>query len=148
MDSAGHFSRASRLLGYRAKQKVLQAAPGFLQRVQTVHDPYSLSKAAVDALRPWFPAASPQELDVVAFYLVAKVAIGHAKVASRTVFGVDTYDLAGSLKSNLDSMSELCEMESLRLQMAMDRRSKFMSTLSNLMKKIASTEDTLVQNLK
>jgi hypothetical protein len=34
-------------------------------------------------------------------------------------------------------MSELGEMESLRLQMAMDRLSKFMTTLSNMLKKSA-----------
>jgi hypothetical protein len=32
--------------------------------------------------------------------------------------------------------------------MMMDRRSKFISTLSNIMKKISTTQDTLVQNLK
>ena len=52
------------------------------------------------------------------------------------------------LKDQLDSMSEMSKMTSLRLQMAMDRRSKFMQTLSNIMKKISSTEDTPVQNLK
>jgi putative addiction module CopG family antidote len=48
----------------------------------------------------------------------------------------------------LDSLSELSEMDSLRLQMMMDRRSKFISTLSNMMKKISTTQDALVQNLK
>jgi hypothetical protein len=51
-------------------------------------------------------------------------------------------------KSNLDSMSELGERESLRLQMAMDRTSKMMSTLSNLLKKISDTGSSLTQNLK
>jgi hypothetical protein len=44
-------------------------------------------------------------------------------------------------KSDLDSMSELGEMESLRLQMAMDRMSKMMSTLSNLVKKVSDTAE-------
>jgi hypothetical protein len=48
----------------------------------------------------------------------------------------------------LDGMNEMSEMTSLRLQMTMDRRSKFISTLSNIMKKISSTQDTLVQNIK
>lgn len=51
-------------------------------------------------------------------------------------------------KSDLDSMSEMGEMESLRLQMAMDRRSKMMSTLSNLLKKISDTADGITANLK
>lgn len=45
-------------------------------------------------------------------------------------------------------MSETGEMESLRLQMAMDRMSKMMSTLSNLLKKISDTASAITQNLK
>lgn len=51
-------------------------------------------------------------------------------------------------KSDLDSMSEMGEMESLRLQMAMDRMSKQMSTLSNLLKKISDTQNSIIQNIK
>jgi hypothetical protein len=49
------------------------------------------------------------------------------------------------LLSTLDSMSE---MDSLRLQMTMDRRSGYISTLSQIMKKISTTQDILVQNIK
>lgn len=52
------------------------------------------------------------------------------------------------LKGRLDSMNEMSEMTSMRLQMAMDRRSKFVEALSNIMKKIDSTQETIVQNLK
>ena len=52
------------------------------------------------------------------------------------------------VKSNLDSMSEMGEMESLRLQMAMDRMSKMMSTLSNMLKKISDTAQGITQNIK
>ena len=51
-------------------------------------------------------------------------------------------------KDDMDSMSEMGEMESLRLQMAMDRRSKFMEALSNLMKKNSDTASTITSNLK
>ena len=53
-----------------------------------------------------------------------------------------------SIKGDLDSMSELGELESLRLQMAMDRYSKAMSTLSNVLKKISETQGTIISNLK
>ncbi len=49
------------------------------------------------------------------------------------------------LLSTMDSMSE---MDSLRLQMTMDRRSGYISTLSQIMKKISTTQDILVQNIK
>ena len=52
------------------------------------------------------------------------------------------------LKQELDSLSELGETESLRLQMLMDRMSKMMSTLSNLLKKISDTAQSITQNLK
>ena len=43
---------------------------------------------------------------------------------------------------------ELSEAESLRLQSELERRSKVLETLSNIMKKIADTSDALVQNMK
>jgi len=52
------------------------------------------------------------------------------------------------LRDKLDSQSEMGEMESLRLQMAMDRYSKFMSTLSNIMKKMSDTSQSIIQNMK
>lgn len=57
-------------------------------------------------------------------------------------------EMADKMKNDLDSMSEMGEMESLRLQMAMDRMSKMMSTLSNLLKKISDTAQSITQNLK
>ena len=56
--------------------------------------------------------------------------------------------LVDKAKGDLDSMSEMGEMESLRLQMAMDRLSKTMSTLSNVLKKISDASNTITQNLK
>lgn len=56
--------------------------------------------------------------------------------------------LKDTVKNKLDSLSEMGEMESLRLQMAMDRYSKIMSTLSNLLKKQSDTASDITQNLK
>jgi hypothetical protein len=53
-----------------------------------------------------------------------------------------------TVKNKLDSLSEMGEMESLRLQMAMDRLSKLMSTISNLLKKSSDTQQSITQNLK
>jgi hypothetical protein len=43
---------------------------------------------------------------------------------------------------------ELSEARSLTLQAALDRTSKFLDVLSNIMKKISDTSDQLVQNAK
>ncbi len=56
--------------------------------------------------------------------------------------------VADQMKGKLDSMNEMSEMTSLQLQMMMDRQSKLISTLSNIMKKMSDTADALVQNLK
>ena len=47
-----------------------------------------------------------------------------------------------------DSLSEASEIMSLRLQMYMDRRSKAIEALSNLMKKQSDTSSTIISNLK
>lgn len=52
------------------------------------------------------------------------------------------------LGGDLAGMNEMSEMSSMRLQMAMDRRSKLIDTLSNILKKISDTSDAVVQNLK
>ena len=64
-------------------------------------------------------------------------------VAKKQLAEVET--LRGQFEQGL---SELGEMESLRLQMAMDRMSKMMTTLSNLLKKIHDTSESITQNLK
>ncbi len=50
--------------------------------------------------------------------------------------------------SERDGMNDMSEMTSLRLQMTMDRRSKVIQTLSNIMKKIQTTQDAIVSNIK
>jgi hypothetical protein len=66
---------------------------------------------------------------------------------NRVTYG-DLSALQQQMKDNLDSMNEMSETESLRLQMAMDRRSKFLEALSNLLKKMGDANSTIVQNLK
>ena len=60
----------------------------------------------------------------------------------------DLETISDKIKNDLDSMSEMGEMESLRLQMMMDRLSKIMSTVSNLLKKLNDTAAAITQNMK
>jgi hypothetical protein len=53
-----------------------------------------------------------------------------------------------SLNGDLNSMNELSEMTAMDLQMAMDRRSKFVEALSNVLKKMNDTQQAIVQNIK
>lgn len=52
------------------------------------------------------------------------------------------------LKTDVDKMSGMSELDALRLQAAMDRMSKLQSTLSNLLKKMSDTQSAIAQNLK
>jgi hypothetical protein len=47
-----------------------------------------------------------------------------------------------------DAINELSEMTLLRLQMTMERRAQYVSTLSTILKKISDTQEDLVDNLK
>ena len=85
-------------------------------------------------LRSSFPRLSIEQSNLFSFYVFAETA--------RLLAVPD------ELKGKLDGMNEMSEMTSLRLQMMMERRSKFISTLNNIMKKISTTQESLVQNLK
>ena len=50
--------------------------------------------------------------------------------------------------SSPDKLSDLSAQQSMRLQMQMDRRSKCIESLSNIMKKTSETQSTIIQNLK
>jgi hypothetical protein len=59
--------------------------------------------------------------------------------------GLDANAIA---QPRLDNLSELSEAESLRLQMLLDRRAKAMEALSNIMKKLHETSQTIIENMK
>jgi hypothetical protein len=104
-----------------------QNAPGI---AKGTGEPEALARAAVQARWSHVRAAGASDtLTFMANYEAAKA-------------------LQEALKKDLDSKSELGETESLRLQMAMDRLSKMMSTLSNILKKTSDTASDITQNLK
>lgn len=94
--------------------------------------------------------SSPRNIDI---YSLARKHIHKEfpKISNKQTEMLMVYTMGGlteDMKGKLNGMHEMSEMTSLRLQMTMDRRSKFISTLSNIMKKISTTQDTLVQNIK
>lgn len=52
------------------------------------------------------------------------------------------------MQSNVDSMNGMSEMTSMKLQMTMDRVSKFYAALTNIMKVESSTASNIVGNMK
>lgn len=55
--------------------------------------------------------------------------------------------LAEEVQGKVDSLGDISQMNSMRLQMFMDRRSKIYETLSNVMKKIADTSSGIIRNI-
>ncbi|MEO5946286.1 MAG: hypothetical protein ABIP79_05680 [Chitinophagaceae bacterium] len=74
---------------------------------------------------------------------VAKTESVNQQVTQRAIDGQ-----VFELKNDIDSLSETGEMISLRLQMYMDRHTKFMTTITNIFKKFSDTSSALIQNLK
>lgn len=56
-------------------------------------------------------------------------------------------EIAG-LKRQHDSLSDLSQQDQLRLQMAMDRKNKLETMLSNIMKAASDTQQAIVNNMK
>ena len=101
-------------------------------------------------IRTLTPVQRQQKMQAEARYLLGRaeaVQAGYSPAAGQpTKAELDSQ--IDQIKNDLDSMSEMGETESLRLQMAMDRMSKMMSTLSNLLKKISDTSQSITQNIK
>ena len=94
-------------------------------------DPFVLAQQEV---RRQFGAISEDQANVLSFSVLAE--------ATRAQKAHD-----GAPDSS-DSMTEMSDAQSLRLQMMMDKRSKVMSTLSNMLKKVSDTQSSLTQNIK
>lgn len=93
-------------------------------------------------------AISLGQYDSINLALIKPVIKQQVAVNQSNISRQDIKSLAEKVSRDLDSMNEMSEMNSLRLQMAMDRLSKMQSSLSNILKKIDSTQNQIVQNLK
>ena len=49
---------------------------------------------------------------------------------------------------DLQSMSDVGELQMMKLQLVMDQRSKLLESISNVMKKISDTRDGIIANYK
>jgi hypothetical protein len=100
-------------------------------------------------------ATAGQMQNIFRGFASAMTPLQSGQAARSTEYTTDallTYALLRAVQANLqnvlDSENENSEMVSLREVLGMDRRSKFVEALSNVMKKIDSTQETIVQNLK
>ena len=148
MDVPTLFGRISQSLSDGDKRTVTQVAASFAQQLPSLSDPWQVEQAAITALRRLYPTASPQRLYILALYLVAKVAVAKPVAPSVRVSSISMSAVQTRITPQLDSLNDIHQMESLRLQMSMDRLSKLMAALSNLLKKSSDTQQGIIQNIK
>ena len=108
------------------KAWVKQVAPGI---ANGTGDPEALARAALRARWPNLrSAAGSDALAFLAIYESAEILQAWARAR--------------------DSLAELSEQQQLKMQMVMDRLSKMMAMLSNLLKKLSEVSDSIIANLK
>ena len=133
----------------QAAKSAQEDLKAIMDKVKSINEQKKKMREVLATIQKKNTRISRVQLDSFTLLLIKKPASTNTP-ASRTkpVTTMELDNLAGNMKNDLDSMSEMGEMESLRLQMAMDRMNKMMSTLSNLLKKISKSSEEITQNLK
>jgi hypothetical protein len=130
----------------KSSQEDLKA---IMAKVKSINEQKKKMREAMAKMNEPNPAISRIQLDSFTLLLTKRTTVTKTQTErTKPVTKTDIDAVKDRMKNDLDSMNEMGEMESLRLQMAMDRMSKMMSTLSNLLKKISDTSNSIVQNLK
>ena len=147
--------RIQRLIGPKTKQRISQIAPAFSARVRQLPptaDFHGLAVAQVRGSVQGLGNLSNEDIEALAFLAMmqaAKDAQSDLKNIMDEVKKTNQQKQGQRAAQNQkQAVSEMGEEESLRLQMAMDRLSKMMATLSNIEKKLAQTQDSIIQNMK
>ena len=148
-------ARIQRLIGPKTKQRISQIAPAFSARVRQLPPTADFHALAVAEVRTGFQGLgnlSNEDVEALAFLVMMQATKDAQSDLKNIMDGIKKANQQKqsqrAARNQKDTMSDMSEEESLRLQMMMDRRSKFIETLSNIEKKIAETEDSIVQNLK
>lgn len=55
---------------------------------------------------------------------------------------------ADAFKTKLNTMTDSSQLDAIKMQLYMDRRSKAIEAMTNMLKKIANTNSQIIQNLK
>jgi hypothetical protein len=112
-----------------ARQKLKRASQSFAVRIGQCPDAEDAAVLARQEVERVFDQPSETQADLLTLGVLAGLSVDAST-------------------GRLDRPGDMDELTQLRLQMAMDRQSKFMSTLSNLLKKQSDTSAAIVQNMK
>jgi len=130
----------------------LQQAVDLVGVIAPPQIPSSAGSTAVDLVGVIAPPQIASSAGSTAVDLVGVIALPQMTLsAGSTAFEQGQFTNLGqplTTSVGLDQLSELSELQSLRLQMAMDRTNVFLTTLSNLEGLMANTAQSIVGNLK
>ena len=137
------------------KRAMSRALPHFLARGGLRGPPHLVRQHAASALKQNLPLATQTEIDALTVNFLGQVAVSLRGTAAETsgmalLSPTETQSMAARFRLTADArdeVSEMGEMESLRLQMMMDRSSKAMSTLANILKAMTDTQAAVAANL-
>lgn len=99
-------------------------------------------------LRSEVPKLVQATTDLQVVRISESLRILHSELEESLVSQADIKKEFDTLKSQIDSMSEVAKLKRLQMQMAMDSLNKAFQTLSNLVKKSSETAKAIIQNLK
>jgi len=122
---AAQHQRHQNLLPAQTKQKLVRMVPDFDRQVRASKKGTDLRGLASTEIGKQFPRLAPQQTNVLAFALLK-----------------DAYD------NSQNPLGDISTMDQLQLQVAMDKKSQFESMLSNMLKSISDTSDSIIQNIK
>jgi hypothetical protein len=148
-------ARIQRLIGPKTKQRISEIAPAFSARVRQLPPTADFHALAVAEVRSGFQGLgnlANQDVEALAFLVMMQATKDAQSDLKNIMDGVkkanEQKQSQRAARNQKDAVGEMGEEESLRLHLAMDRQSKLMETLSNVEKKMAQTQDSIVQNLK
>ncbi len=125
------------LLHREAKRKLSIASRELRKEMVKSLEPTDPLKIARTQVNKQFVGLSAAQSDLLIFFVMADL----ARLGSKLVGGKEESE-------RLDDLPEMDETEKIRLQILMDKSSKLMITMSNMLKKISDTSDAIIQNMK
>ena len=131
MDIAREYLRISRSLSHNVKMRILLASRSFSHGASHQHTDAALHQSAKNALRGHFPSASAQQLEVFSFLLICGVAIRDAEGAQSALSPYDG-DI-GAWESKRETMNEMDEERSLKMQKALQLPQRTMQRQATLL---------------
>jgi hypothetical protein len=142
--------RVQRLIGPKAKQKISEIAPAFSARARQLPTNTDFYGLAVAEVRRSFPASanlSGEDIEALVQMIMMQCAQDSQSDLKNMMNNMKKTNQQKNAERS-KNMSDISDEQSLRLQMAMDRQSKFMEALSNIEKKLEQTQDSVIKNLK